>query len=185
MLTRFNDWLLARSSGRNVLLTLAAFLVMFGIFGLVLGPAFQAASGGLRPIDMSPDKSVDAMYAQFAHYTDASRVVYRWFFLLDFIYPPTLALLFATLWAWLARRTRWQFPQRWIGRGLLLVPFVAAILDWTENVGFLALIEALPAQHRGLAFFTGTTNYVKLAILAACMLTTLLFAIGALARRRK
>jgi hypothetical protein len=152
---------------------------MFYVFGWVLDPAFQSVSGGLLPIDMSPDKSPGTVYNQLMHYTDRSRVIYRWFFLLDFIYPPTLAMVFATLWAWLSRNSRWEFPERWLRKGLLVVPFVAAALDWTENVGFLTLIESYPTEHRGVALFAAGTNYLKLAILAGCMLMTVLFALGA------
>ena len=72
-----NSWFMGRPTGTRVLASLGAFLIMFAIFGWVLDPAFQAASGGLLPWDMSPDKSPDVMYRHLAHYTDESRRLYK------------------------------------------------------------------------------------------------------------
>ena len=44
MLAGINRWFMGRPTGTRVVLSLGVFLAMFGIFGWVLDPAFQAAT---------------------------------------------------------------------------------------------------------------------------------------------
>lgn len=76
-------------------------MCVFSIFGVVLVPAFQAASAGLYPIDMSFPTTPEVIYTQLAQYSEASRRIYRWFFVVDLVWPPLLASLFSLLWCWL------------------------------------------------------------------------------------
>ncbi|MBM4220938.1 MAG: hypothetical protein FJ170_03205 [Gammaproteobacteria bacterium] len=156
---------------------------VFSIFGLVLVPAFQAASDGLYPIDMSFPTTPEVIYGQLARYSEESRRIYRWFFLVDLIWPPLLASLFSLLWCWLAARTSHALPTRLIGAGILLLPWAEALLDWTENLGFITLIESYPTTLMTLAWLTGMVKHLKLLLYALCWLVTLVFAALAVVRR--
>jgi hypothetical protein len=171
-----------RASGRNVLLVFCAALGVFALFGMVLVPAFQSVTHGLYPIDMSFPTTPAVIYRELPQYTEASRRVYAWFFALDLIWPPLLATLFALSWCWLATRTRHPLPQQMIARGVLLLPFAEALLDWLENLGFILLINAYPGKLLGLALATGTVKHAKLVLYALCWLVTLLFIALALGR---
>jgi hypothetical protein len=163
------------ASGRTLGLAALAALCVFSVFSMVLIPAFQAASDGLYPIDMSFPTTPEVIYTQLAHYSQESRRIYRWFFVVDLLWPPLLASLFSLLWCWLAARTRHPLPARLIAAGILLLPWTEALLDWMENIGFITLIELYPNQLTTLAWITGSVKHLKLLLYALCWLLTLLF----------
>ncbi len=100
-----NAFFLRRASGRNVLVWLGAVVFWFTVFGAVLVPAFEAATGGFRPVDLALPTTPELIFSQLPDYTAASLRAYAWFAAADFLYPPTLAIFFASLWAWWFVRT--------------------------------------------------------------------------------
>ncbi len=173
------------ASGRNLILTFLAAVCVFSVFGLVLVPAFQAASDGLYPIDMSFPTTPDVIYAQLPHYSADSRRIYSWFFFVDLLWPPLLASLFSLLWCWLAAKTRHPLPAGLISAGILILPWAEAMLDWTENIGFITLIQFYPTVLTTLAWITGTVKHIKLLLYALCWLVTFVFVALALLRRER
>ena len=61
-LSVFNRFMLARASGRNLLLVLAIALISFALMAAVITPAFQEATDGLRPFDLNRGITGEAMY---------------------------------------------------------------------------------------------------------------------------
>jgi hypothetical protein len=173
-----------RASGRTLLALLLLAAGVFSLFGVWLIPQFQAATGGRYPIDMGFPLTPAVIAGELVHYTAASRHAYTWFFLVDLLWPPLLALVFALAWCWLAKRTTSALPVRWLGAGLLALPATEALLDVAENFGFLALIQLWPVQPAGLAWTASMLHNVKLPLYGLCWLTTLLFISLALLRRR-
>jgi hypothetical protein len=178
----------AVATGRNVLLVFVATLLALSLFGVWLVPAFQAVTGGMYPIDMSFPTTPTVIYNEYAAYTAASRQIYRWFFLVDFFWPPLLATFFAIMWTWLAglgvnqgggqggSQSAARAPQRLLGAGILLLPYAEAALDVLENIGFLTLLESYPKQLITLAWATSVVKHTKLVLYLFCWLTTALFA---------
>jgi hypothetical protein len=163
------------AAGRTLGLTFLAATCVFAVFGVVLLPAFQAASAGLYPIDMSFPTTPAVIYSQLARYSEESRQIYRWFFVVDLVWPPLLASLFSLLWCWLAAGTRDPLPTRLIAAGVLLLPWTQALLDWIENIGFITLIEIYPIELPALAWITSSVKHLKLMLYALCWLVTFLF----------
>jgi hypothetical protein len=172
----------AAASGRNVLLTLMAALLVFSLFNSWLVPAFQATTNGLYPIDMVMPTTPAVIYENYAAYTEESIRVYRRFLVVDFFWPPLLALLFAMTWTWLAARCASRLPRRMIAAGLLLLPIAEALLDLLENLGFLVLLENYPVQLPAVVWVTAAVRYTKLLLYVLCWLVTLMF-IGLATRR--
>jgi hypothetical protein len=166
----------AAASGRNVLLVLLAAVLTFSLFNSWLVPAFQSATNGLYPIDMVLPTTPSVIYENYAAYTAESIRIYRRFFLVDFVWPPLLAVLFALAWTWLAKRCASPLPQRMIASGLLLLPFAEALLDVLENVGFLLLLENYPTQLPGVVWVTAIVRYTKLLLYLLCWLVTVMLA---------
>lgn len=171
----------AAASGRNVLLVFLAAVLTFSLFNNWLVPAFQAATNGLYPIDMVMPTTPSVLYENYAVYTTESVRIYRQFVLVDFVWPPLLAVLFALAWTWLAKRCGSPLPQRMIASGLLLLPLSEALLDLLENVGFLLLLENYPARLPAVVWATAGVRYTKLLLYVLCWLVTVMF--GALATR--
>ncbi len=169
------------ASGRNVLLVLFAAVLVFSLFNSWLVPAFQVATNRLYPIDMVMPTTPSVLYENYAAYTDESVRIYRRFVLVDFVWPPLLAVLFALAWTWLAKRCVSPLPQRMIAAGVLMLPFAEALLDLLENVGFLVLLENYPTQLPAVVWVTAVVRYTKLLLYVLCWLVTVMF-VGLAAR---
>ena len=166
----------AAASGGNVLLLLFAAVLVFSLFNSWLVPAFQAATNGLYPIDMVMPTTPAVVYKNYAAYTDESVRIYHRFVLVDFVWPPLLAVLFALAWTWLAKRCAAPLPKRMIAAGVLVLPLAEALLDLLENVGFLLLLENYPAQLPAVVWVTAVVRYTKLLLYLLCWLVTAMFA---------
>ena len=171
----------AAASGRNVLLVLFAAVLTFSLFNSWLVPAFQAATNGRYPIDMVMPTTPAVIYENYAAYTDESVRIYHQFVLVDFVWPPLLAVLFALAWTWLAKRCGSPLPQRMIAAGVLMLPLAEALLDLLENVGFLLLLENYPTQLPAVVWVTAVVRYTKLGLYLLCWLVTVMY-VGLAAR---
>jgi uncharacterized membrane protein len=129
----------------------------------------------MYPIDMVLPTTPEVIHRNYAAYTAESIRIYRRFFLVDFVWPPLLAILFAMAWTWLAKRCASTLPRRMIAAGVLLLPLAEALLDLLENVGFLLLLENHPAQLPAVVWATAGVRYGKLVLYVLCWLVTLLF----------
>ena len=156
-------------------------LLVFSLFNSWLVPAFQAATHGMYPIDMVMPTTPAVIYENYAAYTEESVRIYHRFVLVDFVWPPLLAVLFALSWTWLAKRCGSPLPQRMIAAGVLVLPLAEALLDLLENVGFLLLLENYPTQLPAVVWVTAIVRYTKLVLYLLCWLVTVMF-VGLAAR---
>jgi len=150
-------------SGRRTFVFFVLTAIVWLIFGQSLIPAFQAATNGLYPIDMSFPTTPRVMYAELAQYSAESIRIYRWFFVADIFYPPLAALMWASLWGWLL-----TFPvaegSSAMARKWLWLPFGVCILDWIENLGFITVIESYPQNLPVIAWLTSIVKHTKLVV---------------------
>ena len=163
-----------------VLLMLAAAIVSFVLMAAFLTPAFQEATGGLRPFDLNFGISAEVVYRDLPQYTDRSRTIYFWFAIVDYVYPAAAAAFFALLWAWMFRKPPNRFFERLTTAGILAFPFLFALVDWLENAGFLFVIFSYPAKFPGIAALAGTLKGTKPVIELIVVVLTLVFAIVAI-----
>lgn len=175
LIERLNTRFAGAASGQNVLVTLVAVLLVFSLFNNWLVPVFRAATNGLYPIDMVMPTTAAVIYANYAAYTAESIRIYHWFLVVDFFWPPLLALLFALAWSWLAKRCVSSLPRRMITAGLLLLPFAEALLDLLENLGFFVLLANYPVRLPAMVWATAGVRYAKLVLYVMCWLVTLMF----------
>ena len=180
LIESLNSRFAAAASGRNVLVVFSAALLVFSLFGMWLVPAFQAATNGRYPIDMVMPTTPATIHENFAAYTAESVRIYRRFLVVDFFWPPLLAILFAMAWSWLAKRSWSALPGRMIGAGVLLLPFAEALLDLLENLGFFVLLENHPTPLPTVVWVTAGVRYAKLVLYVLCWSVTLLFAVLAI-----
>ncbi len=180
MLVAGSRWILDRATGRNAFLAFLMVLAWMAVFQVVLVPGFEAASGGLRPIDLSFPTTPELIYTDVPRYTPEARRWYAWFAAVDFVYPPTMATFFAFLWAWLADRAGARRLQGWFAAGLLLLPFAAALCDWAENLGFLGVIFAYPRELPGVAAWACSFKQAKLVLNVGNVMLSLVLAVWAL-----
>ena len=185
MLGRFNAYMRARASGRSVLLWLLLTVVSFIFMAFIITPAFQEVTGGLRPLDLNFGVSAEMVYRDLPSYTDQSRSLYVWFAIADYVYPFAGATFFSLLWAWMLNR----WPVGWLGflaaHGLLLFPYLFALIDWLENVGFLVVIFSYPVEYPAIANTAGALKTSKPMVEAVIVLLTLVFAVAAVIHARQ
>jgi hypothetical protein len=187
MLSRFNEFLLTRANGRTVLLWLAIAIVSFALMAAVITPAFQDATGGLRPFDLNFGISADVIYRDLPEYTDRSRTLYIGFAIADYVYPAAAAVFFALLWAWMFNKASNRSFELLLSAGVLAIPFLFALVDWLENAGFLFVIFSYPSEYPVIANLAGTLKKTKPFIELVVLVLTIIFAISSiwLSRRRK
>jgi hypothetical protein len=176
-LFRFNRFFLRHASGLNVLLLLTVAVLSFVLMAAVLAPAFQEATGGLRPFDLNFGISAEVVYRDLPTYTDRSRAIYVAFAVVDYIYPAAAAAFFALLWAWMFKKAPNPGFKRLMRAGILAFPFLFALVDWLENAGFLFVIFVYPAEFPRVATLAGTLKGMKPIIELAILILTLVFAV--------
>lgn len=184
MLDRWGRFFLERSTGPVVLSLTAAAVICFGIFGVILTPMFEQATGGLRPIDLSFPTTPELLFSQLPSYTDGSYRAYAWFAAFDYLWPPLLAVWFISIWAWSQQRSQLNFFGGRVPLWLILLPLVPALLDWLENLGWIIAIYSYPVERWGAATFGSWAKYAKVAIHPVNLIITLALLATTLIRGR-
>ncbi len=182
-MSRFNKFFLDHASGRSILLSLVVAIGSFVLMAAVFTPAFQEATGGLRPFDLNFGITAETMYRDLPAYTDRSRSLYLWFAVADYIYPAAGAAFFALLWAWLFNKAPGPLYARLTAAGILVFPFLFAVVDWLENVGFLIVVFSYPEVHRTIGNLAGTLKKIKPFVELVILILTILFAVVTVWRR--
>ena len=168
-----------------ILLALGITIVSFWFMAGVITPAFQDATAGLRPFDLNFGIAAEKMYADLPAYTDRSRELYLWFALADFVYPAAASTFFALLWAWLFNKAPGTFYARLTAAGILVFPFLFALVDWLENLGFLWVVFSYPAEYPTIGNLAGTLKKIKPFVELVIVVLTLVFVVTTIWRRRR
>jgi hypothetical protein len=176
MIDSLNRMLLQNASGVRALMMFVLAIAALTFMGAVITPAFQDATGGLRPFDLNLEITAEQMYRDLPAYTDRSRRLYLGFAIVDYIYPAAAALFFAMLWAWMFKKwpgRAFDLLQRY---GIFLLPFIYMLIDWSENAGFLYIVFSYPEQHYGIADLASALKGSKSNFLYFNFFLTLVFA---------
>jgi hypothetical protein len=183
MLNRLNQWAAANASGRNILLAFGTAIVSLLVMALVITPAFQAATAGLRPFDLNFGITAQQMYQDLPAYTDASRLLYLAFAAIDTIYPAAVAVFFMLFWTWLFAKAPGRMFSQLVSYGIYLVPSLYMLVDWSENAGFLFVIFSYPAQYPGIASIAGALKSTKPMVMNVQLLLTAIFVLAVIIRQ--
>ena len=144
---------------------------------VVYTPEFQAATDGLRPLDLNRNLDTATIYSELPDYTAESRAIYLRFALADFVYPFAAAAFFALLWSRLFRGASHPLAVRAVSGGMLALPLTFMLIDWAENIGFLIVIFGYPERFPSVAAIAATLKGVKSYVLYSVMLLTVVFAL--------
>lgn len=165
------------SSGRTLVASFAFFVVLAALingrpFGL---SALAQITGGATILDMAFTYTPVQAYAMLAALGDAGRAFYLTRIVpLDLVFPAAYTLFYAVAITWLL--SCW-LPEGSPWMRLNVVPLVAGIADYCENIGVIALLLSYPAELYGVAAFTGVMSPIKYTFIAGSVLIIL----GALA----
>ena len=173
-------WLIRWTSLWKIALFFLITLACVGVFNGVIAPRFADATDGYPPIDLQMTVTPEIIYEQLPSYTERSRTLYSWFVLVDFIFPPAGSIFTVLLWAWLFRRTPNRVYDRLLSIGLFYFPFVPAVLDWLENIGFLTVVYRYPTVLQQLAELSTVARTLKVYTMLLMWALTLVFIVSSL-----
>jgi len=139
-----SHWLRGFSTGRNTLLG----LIVLIIFMVMVLPK-QAAqanenAGGTGTPDLSFMYSLDELYLMAKTYGDDGRSEYvRARFTFDLVWPIVYTFFLVTAISWLFGKTT---PAKSIWQRANLVPLLAMVLDYLENISTSIVMVRYPAR---------------------------------------
>ncbi len=182
---KISRFLLRRATGIAIWTQLILAVASFVLMAFVFTPAFSEVTNGLRPLDLNFGIGAEKIYQDLPFYTDASRSIYVWFALADFVYPATAAAFFSLLWAWLFKRAPAPLFDRLTSAGVLLFPFLFTLIDWLENFCFLFVVFSYPAEFPAIGNMGGTLKTTKPFVEAVILLGTVVFLVLSVRFRRQ
>lgn len=125
-------WLVALTFVLNIM----SFQVLFA-----LEDRFEALTGA-PVLDTQNGLTIVTLLEQLPLYRGAAYAAYLRFAAFDFVFPFVSALFLAVLWALLLRWNGGRIAQRLLSWNLPLLPFLATLFDWLENVSVLLVLGA-------------------------------------------
>lgn len=184
MLRGISDWL-AKTATLKALAIVGAVFIIFSViftyadvpFGLA---RLERISGGLRILDLQPYYTPGMAYRFLDAYQEEGRRVYLSILTADLFYPLVYSLFLALAISWVFRRA---FKPENPAQFLNLLPFVAALLDYVENMGVYTLLRHYPERLEDVAQRTAYFSAAKLMLSNICVLALAIGVIFYLARR--
>lgn len=151
-----------------LVLNITSFQVLFA-----LEDRFEALTGA--PVfDTQNGLTVATLLEQLPLYRGAAYSAYLGFAAFDWIFPFVGSLFIAILWALLLRWNHSRIAQRLLAAHLPLLPFVATVFDWLENVTLLLVTGAASPPGQLLLNAVIVCKQLKLTSLMVLMAVTVL-----------
>ena len=145
--------LIARlANKRAILILFAIYVTVFGTILFTLGQLTNI-SGGNGILDFEPGYTAQRVAEVFGSYGDTGMALYGRIQFLDLFNPALYALVASvfTYLLWKARGPEW----------LCLMPFLAAIGDYAENITLFLLSRAFPDVPEGLVALSSILSLIK------------------------
>lgn len=103
-------------------------------------------------MDMQPWLTADKLFAQIRTYSAEAIDFYLLWSLFDYAWPflTFTAMLFISAWLFEFLSAKWQ-QRFWL---LVTSAYLTVLMDWGENIGFVALVVGLPKEPIWLAQVT-------------------------------
>jgi len=143
MIFKYVDKILGAASGRNVLIFLVPSTALYFVMVLITIPAVESFAPGMKIFDLSPGGySYEYAIKLLSSLGDEGRSKYLTTQLpLDFIYPALFAMSCFLLLAWIFSKRYKQGSKIFY---LCLIPVVAGIFDYLENIQIVLMILSYP-----------------------------------------
>lgn len=163
---RWSDWIDAHSNWRTAIV-LFALLAVFNLaffypdlpFSITL---LRQQSGGQTLLDMIPGYTPEQAYHILDAYGPAGRATYGHILSIDLVYPLVYGSALAVA---VSLALRGAFAPSSIARRLNLVPVLAALFDYVENIGEFLMWLDYPARLYDVALVTSGATTAKLGLM--------------------
>ncbi len=113
---------------------------------------FKRLSKGLSFLDMQPRLDADSLFEQITSYSQETVNFYLGWSLFDYAWPFITFTTMLFISAWLFRYLSPRAQQWFVA--LVTSAYATVLLDWLENLGFVALVMGLPAEPLWLAYLS-------------------------------
>lgn len=177
-------FLLAKGTGRNVLIALGMVVLWLGAFNFVLTPNYQQYAAGFIPFDMQFPLTREMIIIQLGAMTEGAPAAYVQFAAADIPFPIIASALTILLWAWLVRKSGSAALLGAFQRGWWIWAVFPALCDLGENAAFLKIILSHPEPmlreidfavviHRGKAVFLSLSQTLTITLIIATVVMRL------------
>ena len=171
MIRKFTDYIIKITNLKIIIIAVAAVIIFEGVFFTMMPQIIEATGGPI--LDMSVGYSAEFAYERLNSFSKASEIYSR-IRTLDFFFPIVYSFTFSIL-SCLVYRKKYKSADNY--RWILLVPFLGAIFDYTENIMLVILYRNLPEQFMKAASALNIISILKFGLLG---FSILLFITGAL-----
>ncbi len=169
-MNRLNTILEKHSSPVKVLVAFGFFILFFLIFR-ILTPEFKILSGGYDIPDVSLVFSVLSPYELFAQYGEQGRNYYNYIQVVDLFYPTVYCIFFTLLLSGINStfiRSKWPV---WLN----LLPLIASLFDYGENISLLIMNQLFPGEFGIIASIGYLLSFGKWIFFTAMVFVSLVY----------
>ncbi len=171
-----------RGTGRTVLILFLITQVVYAAILLVTIPAVLENAPDMKLFDMSPggytlEYAGDLLTAIGA---DGRQTYLSLQLPVDFVYPGLFAVTYTLLLTWLFNK---GFAQESPIFYLALVPAVAGLFDYLENIGIIMMLRSFPNISAAMVALASMSSVIK-SVLTIGFYILLLVGIAVIARRK-
>lgn len=159
-MNRFTKFLENNSSGKNILSLFILTNVVYGFMLMVTIPKTMAFSQGMKLLDMMPmGYSHDYVNELLTALGESGRHTYLTSQIpVDMIYPLLFALTYCLLLAYFLKKiNKLKSPFTY----LCLIPVIAGIADYLENIGIITLLNSYPDLTKNASQITNVFTLLK------------------------
>lgn len=172
--------------GRNIFVLFIATTVIYTLMLTITIPKLMTFSGGKKIIDMMPGGYNTSFVVDLL---GALGEEGRSFYLtrqlpLDFIYPVAFAVTYALIFVFFLRKiNRHDSPWKFIA----LLPVIAGVADYLENIGIIAMLKTYPDISTSLVQLSSSVSVLKASATTVYFvsLIILLVAVGVMKLRQR
>ena len=145
--------ILEKTSTKQGLLLLTVLYAL--VFGLIINTISQLTdiTGGIGILDFDRGYTHGRVIEVFSSYSDAGMTLYLRIQLLDLINPALYSLLISSLVYLLVRRSK----VIWLS----IIPLLAGLLDYLENLTLYLLVQSYPDISESLVSFSSALSIIK------------------------
>jgi hypothetical protein len=176
------EYVYRSARGRTIIVLLISTFAIYFTMLLYSIPRVESHAGGMRILDMQPlGYSTEYVWALLDNLGEEGRNTYMFLQIpLDLLFPPLFAITCSLLLAFLFQR---GFNTRSKIRIFVLIPMLAGLFDYLENIGIIILLKAYPRFPELVARFTGGFSLLK-SIFTSLFFVLLLIGLTAVIYRK-
>lgn len=179
MRNQLRDYFINLSNRKNHLIF--GFILIACLAGFYfMNTHFTKITGGDQILDSQLFYTQHEAFKNLSNYGNDGRNYYYYIQLLDLLFPIIYTFLFAMILSTVLMKALPDNERLW---KLNLIPILAGVADYTENVGIFIMLRSYPDISKTLPTITNIAGIVKFSTLTLIMLIIIIASFKILANR--